>query len=109
VSARAAAATPRRHRLTGRAVVLAAVILALLAAGVVPLRQYFEQRAEIAALEQQVDTLLQERVALKQRIERFQDPAFLELLARKCLGMVKEGEIAFVSVPRGGEPRPPSC
>jgi cell division protein FtsB len=109
VSARAAAATPRRHRFTGRAAVLAAVIVALLAAGVVPLRQYFEQRAEIAALEQQVDALLHERVALEQRIERFQDPTYLELLARKCLGMVKEGEIAFVSVPRGGEPRPPSC
>jgi cell division protein FtsB len=104
-----AAVSPRRHRFTGRATVLAAIVVALLAAGVVPLSRYFEQRAEIAALEEQVDALRKEGAALEERIERFRDPTYLELLARKCLGMVRKGEIAFVSVPRGGEPRPPSC
>ena len=104
-----AAAAPRRRRFTGRAAVLAAIVGALLAAGIVPLQRYFEQRGEIAALEQQVEALAEERKALEERIERFRDPAYLELLARKCLGMVRDGEIAFVAVPRGGEPRPPSC
>jgi cell division protein FtsB len=84
-------------------------MVALLAAGVVPLQQYLEQRSEIVSLEQQVDTLTHERTRLEHRIERLRDPEYLELLARKCLGMVKKGEIAFVAVPKGGEPHPASC
>jgi cell division protein FtsB len=103
-------AEPRpRARVTGRALVLAALVVALLAAAVVPLRQYFEQRAEIAALEQKVDALLDQKGTLERRIERLRDPEYLELLARKCLGMVKRGEIAFVTVPEGGRSRPAAC
>jgi cell division protein FtsB len=109
VSARAAAAPRRRLRPTGRAVVLATLVGVLLAAGIVPLSDYFEQRAEIAAVERQVQALLEEREALERRIERYRDPGYLEFLARKCLGMVKRGEISYVTVPKGGEPRPPSC
>jgi cell division protein FtsB len=109
VSARATAAPRRRLRLTGRAVVLATLVGVLLAAGIVPLSDYFEQRAEIEAVERQVQALLEEREALERRIERYKDPGYLEFLARKCLGMVKRGEIAYVTVPKGGEPRPPSC
>ena len=85
------------------------LVAVLLAAGVMPVRDYFEQRAEIEALEEQVDALDRQRDALVERIERYRDPEYLEFLARKCLGMVREGEIAFVTVPKGGEPRPPSC
>ncbi len=109
MNAGAAAAPRRRTRVTGRAVLLAALVTLLLAAGIMPVRDYFEQRAEIETLENQVSLLERERNALVDRIERFRDPEYLEFLARKCLGMVKEGEIAFLSVPKGGHPRPPSC
>jgi cell division protein FtsB len=109
VSSGTKAVARRRVRVTGRALVLAALVVALAAAAVVPVRQYFEQRAEIAALEEQVDALLDQKVGLEQRIERLRDPEYLEFLARKCLGMVKKGEMAFVTVPEGGQPRPASC
>jgi cell division protein FtsB len=109
VSARSAAVRRPRARLTGRALLLAILVVALAAAAAVPLRQYFRQQAEVAALEQKVDALKEQRAALEQRIERLRDPDYLELLARKCLGMVKKGEIAFVTVPRHGEPPPDDC
>ena len=99
----------RRARITPRAALLAVVMVALLAAGVVPLQQYMDQRAEIRSLEEQVDALLQQRARLEHRVDRLRDPEYLELLARKCLGMVKKGEISFVAVPEGGEPHPASC
>ena len=98
-----------RARLTGRALILAILVLALAAATAVPLRQYFRQQGEIAALERKVVALKEQRAALEQRIERLHDPEYLELLARRCLGMVKKGEIAFVTVPKDGEPLPPDC
>jgi cell division protein FtsB len=103
-------AVPRRRtRVTGRAALLAAVVVALLAAGVVPLRQYVEQRSQIESLEEQVLDLMGQREELRGQLERLRDPEYLEYLARKCLGMVKEGEIRFVAVPEGGAPRPADC
>ncbi len=102
------AAAPR-PRLTARAAVLAAVVLALLVALTVPLRQYVEQRSRIAELRQQVDLLQQREALLVEEIERLEDPEHLERLARKCLGMVRPGEISFVTVPKGGKAKPPRC
>jgi cell division protein FtsB len=109
MSVRARAVPRRRARITGRAAVLAALVAALLAAGVVPVRRYMEQRTEIEALEAQVVDLMGERAELEHQLERLRDPEYLEYLARKCLGMVKEGEIKFVAVPEGGESRPADC
>ncbi|HEX2030566.1 MAG TPA: septum formation initiator family protein [Actinomycetota bacterium] len=107
MSVRAAAAP--RARLTPRAAVLAALILVLALAMVVPVRQYFEQRADIAELERTVQELERQRARMREEIERLHDPAYLERLARECLGMVRPGEIAFVPVPEGGRPAPPRC
>jgi cell division protein FtsB len=109
MSARARAVPRRRARITGRAAVLAALVVALLAAGVVPFRQYIEQRSQIAALEERVLDLMGERADLERQVERLRDPEYLEYLARKCLGMVKEGEIKFVTVPERGESHPADC
>lgn len=98
-----------RIRFTPRAAVLAALVLVLGLAMVVPVGQYFEQRAEIAELERTVRELEHQRAVMRGRLERLHDPAYLERLARECLGMVRPGEIAFVPVPEGGEPTPPRC
>jgi cell division protein FtsB len=94
---------PRRTpRLTGRAAGLLAVVLVLAMSLVVPLRQYASQRARVAELAARVDTLNRANARLERQLDRLRDPAYLERLARECLGMVKPGEIAFVTVPKKG-------
>jgi cell division protein FtsB len=88
--------------------VLAVIVLALGMALVVPLRQYLAQRAQIAELEHELAALRAERTQLEHRIEQFHNPAYLERQARRCLGMIRPGEIVFVPVPEEGEPARPS-
>jgi cell division protein FtsB len=97
----------RRARLTARATVLLAIMIGVLALSVAPARMYFEQKAELTRFEQQAAALERRNEALAARVEQLRDPAFLERLARQCLGMVKLGEIAFVVVPKEGAPAPP--
>ncbi len=84
-------------------------MLLLATATVVPLRQYLAQQARMDTLERRVDALQEERQQLQRELELLHDPAYLEELARKCLGMVRPGEISFVTVPEGGKPRPARC
>lgn len=97
-----------RLRITGRAVVLAGVVLLLCIASIGVVRQFFDQRTEIDRLERQVETLVEERGDLTQQIERLHDPEYLERLARECLGMVRPGEIAFVVPNEEGESTEPT-
>jgi cell division protein FtsB len=97
-----------RLRLTGRAVVLAVILIltGVASAGVV--RQYLGQRAEIDRLEQEVRSIEADRLRLEEEIARLHDPVHLERLARECLGMVKPGEIRFVVPDDSGTP-PARC
>jgi cell division protein FtsB len=98
-----------RVRLTARAAMLAMVALILLTLAVAPLRTLIDQRARLGQLERQADDLTDRNAALEERIGRFNDPAYLERLARECLGMVRPGETAFVMVPKRGAPPTPTC
>jgi cell division protein FtsB len=109
VTARAEATGRSRLRITPRAAVLAAIVLVLATATIVPLRQYFAQQARMDTLEQRVDSLQRKREQLEAEIIKLNDPEYLEHLARKCLGMVRPGEIAFVTVPKGEKARPARC
>ncbi len=82
-------------------------MIGVLALSVAPAQMYFEQTAELARFEQQADALERRNEALADRAEQLRDHAFLERLARQCLGMVKPGEVAFVVVPKEGAPAPP--
>jgi len=86
-------------RLSRRAAILFVMVCVVLAFAVAPLRALLAQRAQLRALEQQAQVLEEQNNALTQRISRLNDPAYLERLARECLGMVKPGETAFVIVP----------
>ena len=97
----------RRARLTARATVLLTLIVGVLALSVAPAQMYFDQKAELARFEKQATALERKNVGLAARAEQLRDQAFLERLARQCLGMVKPGEIAFVVVPKEGAPAPP--
>jgi cell division protein FtsB len=95
--------SPRgRSRFTPSGAVLALVVVALLFAVAVPVRTLLQQRADLARMEQQAHVLQQQNVALDRRLQQLDDPAYLERIARECLGMVKPGEIAFVVVPKAG-------
>jgi cell division protein FtsB len=101
---------PRRRRgarLTARATILLAVLAGILFLSVAPARMYVEQRAELAELEREAAALASRNERLTDRAERLRDAAFLERLARQCLGMVRPGEVAFVVVPKEGAPAPP--
>jgi cell division protein FtsB len=97
----------RRVRLTARATILCTLVIGVLVLSVAPAQMYFEQIAEVARLERQVAALARSNDTLSARAEQLRDGAFLERLARQCLGMVKVGEIAFVVVPKEGAPAPP--
>jgi cell division protein FtsB len=93
--------------LTARATILLAIMIGVLALSVAPARMYFEQQAELARFEHEAAVLQRKNDALAARAEQLRDHAFIERLARQCLGMVKPGEIAFVVVPTEGAPAPP--
>jgi cell division protein FtsB len=98
-----------RSRLTARAAILAVLVMVLGLFSVVPVRQYLEQRARVADLEEQARTLEAANDRLEAQIARLGDPDVIERLARECLGMVKSGEVAFVVVPKGGRTEPAPC
>ena len=97
-------------RPTARATILCTLVIGVLVLSIAPARLYFEQTAEVARLERQAAALERANRALSARADELRDDAFLERLARQCLGMVKPGEVAFVVVPKEGAPaRRPSA
>ena len=74
---------------------------------IAPARLYLEQRAELGSMERQAAQLQTENDHLSSRADQLRDPAYLERLARQCLGMVRPGETVFVAVPKEGAPAPP--
>ena len=94
-------------RLTARATILCSLVIAVLVLSIAPAQLYFEQRAEVTRLERRAAALARTNETLAARAEQLRDHAYLERLARRCLGMVKPGEVAFVVVPKEGAPAPP--
>ena len=97
----------RRARLTARATILCSLVIGVLVLSVAPAQLYFDQCAELAQLERRAAALERTNDTLNSRAEQLRDHAYLERLARRCLGMVKPGEVAFVVVPKEGAPAPP--
>lgn len=93
-----------RLQLSPRAAILAVVAVALLIYLVVPLRTYIAQRDQLNRLERQTQILEEQKARLERQVKLLQDPAYLERIARECLGMVKKGEIGFIVVPEGSSP-----
>jgi cell division protein FtsB len=87
---------PRRSPLTPRTAVLALVAAGLLASAALPMREYVNQRREIAELEQ-AQALTRDRVAeLEAEKQRLQDPVYIAAEARRRLHFVLPGETAYV-------------
>jgi cell division protein FtsB len=107
-AAAGAAVEHSRTRITPRAAILALVVFVLLLHLVVPLKTFMAQRARLSHLERQEQVLQQQNASLRKQVTRLHNPAYLERVARDCLGMVKNGEIAFLVAPQGGSPAPPA-
>ena len=106
---RSGRSTVRSARITTRAVGLAIVSLLVLTLGISPLRTYVQQRGRLSDLHRQAQQLEGQNAQLANRVQELRDPAVLERLARQCLGLVRPGETAFITVPKHGAPTPPAC
>ena len=95
---------PARVRVSARAAVLLVVVLAGIASAITPLRALLAENAKLDEVQRQTRTLEQQNEVFERRILHLRDPAYLERLARECLGMVDPGETAFVTVPEEGPP-----
>ena len=93
-----------RVRVSTRAAVLLLVVATVLTFAIAPLRALLAEHAKLDELQRQTQVLERQNEVLNQRIFRLKDPAYLERLARGCLGMVAPGETAFVTVPEQGPP-----
>lgn len=96
-------------RISARASVLLVIVLIVAAVSIAPLRAYLSQREQLAGLERQAQRLATRTHELERQVAELHDPAYLERLARECLGMALPGEIAFVTVSRAGHPNQPDC
>lgn len=84
----------RNISLGGVAIIVGAVLLVLVAIAV-PLRNYYEGRTEIARLTESIAAKEAEKERLLDDIARYQDEDFIRQEARRRLGVVDEGEIAW--------------
>lgn len=96
----------RRSPLTGRAAVLVLVLAVLVLSSVVPLRAYFTQRTDIAALRAKTAGQEQRVEELKASRERWKDPAYVEAQARARLHFVMPGEVGYVVLDPDEAPAP---
>lgn len=84
--------------LTGRALILGVVVVALVLSLANPLQTYLAQRSEIAALEQTRRETAASVEALEALRGRLADPAYIESQARERLQFAMPGDKVFVVV-----------
>lgn len=94
----------RRTTFTGRAVIVICVLAALAVTLAVPVRELLSQRAQIAALSDEVATAEERVDDLAARVADWEDPAFVAAAARARLHFVFPGEVGYVVL--GADDRP---
>ena len=94
-----AAPTRRRLGFGPQAVILLLVLCLAGAMAIQPTRQLLEQRARVAGMSQDLRQLRASNKQLDKRIERLNDPDFLEQQAREQIGLVRPGEVTYRVMP----------
>jgi cell division protein FtsB len=79
-------------------------VVALLAVGVFPTRTWLDQRAATSDAERRLEVLQAQNEAFEERIDRLDDDAEIERIAREQYNLVKPGEEAYIVLP---PPLPP--
>lgn len=87
---------PRPRRLTGRATVLFAVLIALALGYTYPVRVYLDQQADIERMEAAQAAQRELIEDLSVEAAKWQDPAYIEIQARQRFFMVYPGEVPVV-------------
>jgi cell division protein FtsB len=87
-----------QRRLTGRAVILLVVLIALALAYVYPLRVYFGQQDEISALQAAQARQRAHIEELEQTRQKWDDPEYVRIQARRRLFYVRPGEVPLVPI-----------
>jgi cell division protein FtsB len=94
-------ASSTRGSLTSRAAVLALVLAALVMTLAFPVREFVQQRAQLASLQALVDRQQASVTSLQAQRDRWQDPAYVEAQARARLHFVFPGETGYVVLSPG--------
>ena len=84
-----------RGRFTGRAVILALVLVALILSYAYPLRTYLGERAQIRQLESSQRSQRQRIAVLEDERAKWNDPDYVAAQARERLMLVKPGDLAY--------------
>jgi cell division protein FtsB len=87
-----------KHRLTGRAAVLALLLAALVVSYASSLRAWLEQHREISGLQSQIAATKDSVAQMRQEKARWHDPAYIEAQARERFAWVLPGEIGFTVI-----------
>jgi len=95
--------SPRRPRATGRAAVLALVLLVLVISYASSLRAWVEQRAEIADTQATIAATQQRVDQLEQTKQRWHDEAYIRRMARERFGWVLPGEVGYRVIDENGD------
>ncbi len=85
-----------RASVTGRAAVLAIVVAVLLVSYAYPLRTWFEQHGQRSALEDEAAQLEESVDELEREVRLWEDPAYVESMARERLNFVMPDEQGYV-------------
>jgi cell division protein FtsB len=101
-----AAPTRRRLGFGPQAVILLLILCLAGAMAIQPTRQLLEQRARIAGMSQDLRQLRSSNKHLDKRIERLNDPDYLEQQAREQIGLVRPGEVTYRVMPPARSARP---
>jgi cell division protein FtsB len=96
-------AAPQPRRLTGRATVLVAVLIALALAYTYPIRVYLNQQSDIAEMESAQSVQRQKIKELQDQATLWKDPNYIKTQARSRFFMVLPGEelLILLSDPDG--------
>lgn len=89
---------PRTDMLKGDIVgvaVLITVVLIVLVAIAVPLRNYYAGKAEIARLNESIAAKEEQKAQLEEDLAHYSDPDYAKQQARRRLGMLEPGETAW--------------
>ena len=92
---------PPHMGLVSQFVIVLLVIALMGAMAIEPVRQLLDQRELVSGMKSDLREVEQNNESLRDRIERLNDPDFIEQRARAQIGLVRPGEIPFVVMPSG--------
>lgn len=103
-SARAGAVLVRpRRAVTGRAIVLGALVVVLLVLLASPLNRYFKSRSDLSRAAQQLHSDKQQLHELNRQYRQWSDPGYVQQQARQRLQYAMPGDTVYVVVDQGAK------